>query len=73
MVGSKDVIRENVDGFVVKSRDVRTLKEKIAYLYKNRETCRQMGQEARQRVINDFTWSNYGWGMINAYRTLLAK
>jgi len=69
-VGAKRAIRENIDGYVVPARDVKTLKEKINYLYENQEVCRQMGKRARENMVNNFTWGHYGEKVIAAYLKL---
>lgn len=62
-----DVVREDVDGFVVPIRDVEALKEKILYLYNNQEFCREMGENARKRVYEKFTLEAYAKRMIAAF------
>lgn len=70
-VGAKDVVRENTDGFIVPTRDVGALKEKILYFYKNPHICQEMGRQARENVTHNFTWDNYGERVINTYLNLL--
>ena len=72
-VGAKDVVRNNIDGFVVPTRDVKTLKEKILYLYENPHICREMGRQAYENVTKNFTWDNYGKRIIDVYLNLLIK
>jgi glycosyltransferase involved in cell wall biosynthesis len=68
--GAKDVVREGVDGFIVPTRDTKTLKEKIIYLYENPEACQKMGTYARENVAHKFTWNHYGERIINTYLNL---
>lgn len=70
-VGAKDTVREGIDGFVVGVRDVKTLREKILYLYENQTICQEMGRQAQENVTCNFTWNNYGEKIINAYLNLL--
>lgn len=65
--GAKDVVRDGVDGFIVATRDIEALKEKITYLYENPAICKAMGESAKERVSNNFTWNDYGERIINAY------
>ena len=58
--GGEDIVRDGKDGFVIQIRDVDALKEKIIYLYENRDICQQMGQNAKRRVSEGFTWDDYG-------------
>lgn len=69
--GAKDTVRNNIDGFIVPTRDVETLKEKIVYLYENRNICQEMGRQARENVTENFTWDRYGERIVNAYLNLL--
>jgi len=58
--GGEDVIEDGVEGFVIPIRSVEKIKEKIEWMYNNREACREMGALARQKVANGFTWDDYG-------------
>ena len=70
-VGAKDVVRENIDGFIVPTRDVESLKEKILYLYENQNICQEMGRHAYENVTKNFTWDNYGQKSIDTFLNLL--
>lgn len=69
--GGPDVIREGKDGFIIPIRDVDALKERLRYLYENREICQRMGQSAEERVSSGFTWDHYGDKMIVEYKRIL--
>lgn len=71
--GSGDVIRKNIDGFIIPIRDVEALKEKILYLFKNPEDCLKMGVNAESYVRNNFSWEHYGQNMIRAYEKIMSK
>jgi len=68
--GSKDLIRDGKDGFVVPIRDVKALKEKILYFYENPEEIRRMGRNARKHV-EKYTWERYGEELVRAYERLI--
>lgn len=70
-IGAKDVVRNNTDGFIVPTRDVKALKEKILYFYENRHICLDMGKQAQENITKNFTWDNYGERIINTYLNLL--
>lgn len=70
-VGAGEVIRDNIDGFIVPARDIEALKEKILYLYQNPQIFRQMGREAQENITKNFTWDNYGQKVVSAYLNLL--
>lgn len=69
--GAKDVVRDTIDGFIIPTRDVSALKEKILYLYENPHIRQTMGDCARENVTKNFTWDNYGEKVSNAYLNLL--
>lgn len=71
--GGPDVVREGKDGFIIPIRDVEVLKEKLVYLYENPEICRQMGQSAKDRVSQGFTWDDYGNKIVREYERILYK
>lgn len=69
--GGPDVIEDKVHGFVVPIRDVEALKERIAWLYANREEAREMGRRARARVLEGFTLQHYGERLLESYSHIL--
>jgi len=71
--GAEDIIRDGKDGFVIPIRDVEKLKEKLIYLYENPEICRKIGESAKQRVSQGFTWDDYGDKIINIYENILTQ
>jgi len=70
--GGEEISRHGVDGFVVPTRDVHSLMERILYLYEHEEMRKRMGRQARARV-KTFTWDQYGRRVAAAYRTLLQR
>ncbi|MEM5830907.1 MAG: glycosyltransferase family 4 protein [Candidatus Aenigmatarchaeota archaeon] len=71
--GGEDIVRDGIDGFIIPIRDVSKLKEKILYFYENQDIARQMGQNAKERVKNGFSWNDYGEKIIKAYKKILNK
>jgi len=71
--GGEDIVRDGVDGFIIPIRDVEKLKEKIVYLYENQDICKKMGESAKERVSQGFTWDDYGNKMIEAYNKIIKK
>ncbi len=59
--GGDDLITRNgEEGFVIPIRDVEAIKEKILYLYENQDIAKEMGEKAKKKVENGFTWDDYG-------------
>lgn len=71
--GGPDIIREGKDGFIIPIRNVEILKEKLVYLYENKEIWREMGQSAKERVSGGFTWDDYGNKIVNQYQKILGS
>lgn len=69
--GGEDLIREGEEGFVLPIRDVEALKERLVWCYEHRDTSRAMGRAARRRVLDEFTWKDYGRRIVDAYRELV--
>jgi glycosyltransferase involved in cell wall biosynthesis len=70
--GGDDLItQDGEEGFVIPIRDVEAIEEKITYMYNNQDICYEMGQKAKKRVSNGFTWSDYGRRYINNLEKIL--
>ncbi len=67
--GAEDVVRNGADGFVIPIRDVEALKEKILFLYENKDIREQMGVSAKERIKNNFTFENYADRIISSFKT----
>ncbi|WP_452232347.1 glycosyltransferase family 4 protein [Lacinutrix sp. MEBiC02595] len=64
--GGPDLLTANgEEGYVINIRDVNALKEKLRYLYNNPEVCITMGQKAKTRVSQGFSWDDYGTRYFN--------
>lgn len=59
--GGEDLItKDGEEGFVIPIRSIDDIKNKINYLYENQDIAYQMGQKAKIKVSNGFTWDDYG-------------
>jgi len=67
----EDVIEDQIEGFVIPIRNVQAIKDKILFLYENRDVCYQMGQAAKKRVQNALTWDDYGNFMMKQFTRIL--
>jgi glycosyltransferase involved in cell wall biosynthesis len=67
--GSKEMVRDGEDGFVVPIRDVEALKQKILLLYEDPHTQQKMAQAAAQRA-SQFTWDGYARRALQMYERL---
>jgi glycosyltransferase involved in cell wall biosynthesis len=69
--GAADLVSDQVDGFVVPIRNVEALKERLGFLYAHRDRARSMGEAARKKVLDHFTWEHYGDRIVHQYSRLL--
>lgn len=69
--GGRDMVRNEIDGYIIPVRDVDVIKEKLLYLYQNQDVCKKMGDSALNRVRNSFTWSDYGDKIMKLYSQLV--
>ncbi len=51
-----EIVQDGVTGFIVPPNDPATLGERLEWLRDHPERAREMGQAARQRVLERFTW-----------------
>lgn len=64
-----DVVRDGVEGIIVRPGDVDAIASALEYLYSHREIAKRMGAAARQRVVENFTWEHYRARLLDAYAT----
>ena len=57
--GAEEVVRDGVEGWVIKSQNEDALKEKLEWAIANRSLLPEMGRTASQRA-KEFTWDAYG-------------
>ncbi len=71
--GGDDLIRDGREGFVVPIRDMQALKEKILFMYEQQDVCYEMGQAAKTKVHQGFTWDDYGKQIMQKYNYILSE
>lgn len=71
--GGKELIKEGHEGYILPIRNIEILKDKILYLYNNKELLREMGKNSQDKASNYFSWNKYGSGVIQIYKEILNK
>jgi glycosyltransferase involved in cell wall biosynthesis len=66
-----DVIRDGIEGIIVKPGDVDAIAGGLEHLYRHPEISAQMGAAARQRVVQNFTWDHYRTRLLGSYETAM--
>lgn len=51
-----DLIKNGVEGFLIERRNKDAIKEKIQFFYDNENQRLEMGNNARNRILNEATW-----------------
>ena len=69
-MGSREVVRDGVDGFVVEPGHSDALAERLCTLHDNRDLAASLGRSARARV-DEFTWQRYEARFSAAYDAIV--
>jgi glycosyltransferase involved in cell wall biosynthesis len=62
-----DVVRDGVEGIIVKPGNVDAIAAAIQHLHRHPEIVQQMGSAARRRVVENFTWDHFRTRLLGAY------
>ena len=68
-----DVMRDGIEGILVQPGDVTAIANAIRYFYDHPEAVEKMGNAARRRVVENFTWDHYRARLLQAYSTAISK
>jgi glycosyltransferase involved in cell wall biosynthesis len=66
-----DVVRDGVEGVIVKPGNVDAIAAALEHLYRHPEIVEQMGSAARRRVVGNFTWDHFRTRLLDAYETAM--
>src|SRR3954453_2241736 len=62
-----DVVNNDVEGIIIQPGNVGELAAAILELYRHPETVARMGEAARRRVVDNFTWDHFRTRLLIAY------
>ena len=62
-----DVVRDGVEGIIVRPRNVDAIAAALEHLHRHPEIVQQMGSAARRRVVENFTWDHFRTRLLGAY------
>lgn len=71
VTGTNEMIRDGQDGIVVPTGDVDQLAEAISALLSSPEKAKEMGENARDSVEQNFDWEQIGKRFADVYRDIL--
>jgi glycosyltransferase involved in cell wall biosynthesis len=66
-----DVVRDGVEGIIVKPGDLDAIADALEHLHRHPEIVQQMGTAARRRVVENFTWDHFRARLLDAYETAM--
>ncbi|MEW6731313.1 MAG: glycosyltransferase family 4 protein [Acidobacteriota bacterium] len=69
--GAEELITDGVEGFIVPIRDPDAVSEKLHLLAVDKSLRVEMGQRARAKILQGFSWSDYGQRARDAYQSIL--
>jgi glycosyltransferase involved in cell wall biosynthesis len=70
--GLAEVVEDGVTGFLVPPEDTRALRERLAELLRDATLARRLGNNARELVVERFTWAKVAERCLAAYAQLQA-
>jgi glycosyltransferase involved in cell wall biosynthesis len=66
-----DVVRNGIEGIIVKPGDVNAIATALQHLHRHPEIVEEMGKAARRRVVENFTWDHFRTRLLDAYETAM--
>ena len=51
-----EIVEDGISGFIVEPNDPASLREKLLWFREHPQDTQAMGEAARQRVLDKFTW-----------------
>ena len=66
-----DVVRDGVEGIIVKPGNVDAIAAALEHLYRHPEIVEEMGAASRRRVVENFTWDHFRTRLLDAYETAI--
>ena len=68
-----DVVRDGIEGIIVKPGDVDAIAEGIEKLYRDPALVERVGHAARKRMVENFTWDHFRTRLLDAYAVAMRR
>src|SRR6059058_132216 len=68
-----DVVRDGVEGIIVRPKDVDAIAAALDHLHRHPEVVERMGSAARRWVVENFTWDHFRTRLLDAYEIAMRK
>lgn len=65
--GAEELIKDGVNGYIIKFKDAKDIAEKLEKMINDRELCRKMGEESR-RIAETMSWKSVADKYHNLYK-----
>lgn len=69
--GVDGIIEQEVHGFLPPPKDIDSIVDAMDFLLSNPDKAREMGEKARELVLNNYTWEKCGEKTIEVYKEVL--
>jgi glycosyltransferase involved in cell wall biosynthesis len=66
-----DIVRDQIEGIIIAPGDVDALADAILRFYRDPDLVERMGNAARERVVENFTWDHFRARLLNAYEAAM--
>jgi glycosyltransferase involved in cell wall biosynthesis len=67
----KELVIDNETGLLFKSKDIPDLKSKIAYLFGNESICQNLGENAFNKLMNEYSAQEHYTKLINLFKKVI--
>ena len=71
--GMPEVVEDGKTGFIAHPNTPKSLEDKIKYFLRNPAESKRMGENARKKILADFTWDAVARRCLEGYNELLNK
>ena len=71
--GGAEIVDDNKNGFISPIRDINFIKNKILYLYENREVLLNFSENAYAKAHKSLSWDEYGNKIARTYHEIICK
>ncbi|MFZ3377682.1 MAG: glycosyltransferase family 4 protein, partial [Chthoniobacterales bacterium] len=68
-----DVVRDGIEGVIVRPGDVNAIAAALEHFQRHPEIVERMGNMARRRVVENFTWDHFRTRLLDAYEVAMRK
>ena len=70
---SGSIIEDSKEGYIIQSRDVESIQERLLELYNTPERADEMGRKGRMKILEGYTWDHYAERVATYLREILDK